>query len=160
MTSGRPAVSLIASLCLLALIFSVSHVLVVTPADEPTGETRSRMRGFGETFCAYFCAVAAAGVFTQLAALVGFNVTLSLTVLLALTYFVASIGVRELSGSIAEARRIERSVAVLQESEELFRSAFDYAAIGMALVSSKGHWLQVNRSLCEILGYDETELLS
>jgi diguanylate cyclase (GGDEF)-like protein/PAS domain S-box-containing protein len=40
-----------------------------------------------------------------------------------------------------------------------FRSAFDFAAIGMALVSTEGRWLQVNRSLCHILGYTESELL-
>ncbi len=160
MAGGRPAVSMIASFGLLALVFAAAHALVVTPSVESGGAAGLRVRGFAGTFCAYFCAVAAAGVFAQLAALVGFYVTLSLTALIALTYYVTSIGVKELYGPIAEARRMERSVAVLQESEELFRSAFDYAAIGMALVSSKGHWLQVNRSLCEILGYDETELLS
>ncbi len=41
-----------------------------------------------------------------------------------------------------------------------FRSAFEHAAIGMALVSTEGRWLQVNRSLCQILGYQEKELLS
>jgi two-component system, cell cycle sensor histidine kinase and response regulator CckA len=47
----------------------------------------------------------------------------------------------------------------LQESEERFQSAFEYAAIGMALVAPDGHWLKVNRALCAILGYSEKELL-
>ena len=62
----------------------------------------------------------------------------------------------ELSRFIAEQERISKA---LQESEEHFRTAFDYAAIGMALVSPLGSWLRVNRSLCEIVGYSEAELL-
>lgn len=49
---------------------------------------------------------------------------------------------------------------VLQESEERFRSAFNSAAIGMALVCFEGHWLQVNYALCEMLGYSKSELLA
>ncbi len=47
----------------------------------------------------------------------------------------------------------------LQLSEEQFRSSFESAVTGMALVALDGHWLRVNRSLCEILGYPEEELL-
>nr|MDQ3805531.1 EAL domain-containing protein [Acidobacteriota bacterium] len=49
-----------------------------------------------------------------------------------------------------------------RESEDgaqpVFQSAFEQAAIGMALVSPKGKWLRANRSLCEALGYSEDEL--
>jgi len=48
----------------------------------------------------------------------------------------------------------------LRESEERFRSAFDHAAIGMALVGLDGRWLRVNPALCEILGYSKSELLA
>jgi diguanylate cyclase (GGDEF)-like protein/PAS domain S-box-containing protein len=47
----------------------------------------------------------------------------------------------------------------LRQSEERFRSSFRDAAIGMALVATDGRWLQVNRSLCEMVGYPEVELL-
>src|SRR5689334_17940684 len=35
---------------------------------------------------------------------------------------------------------------------------FDNAAIGMAVVSMDGSWLQVNEALCKLLGYSEQEL--
>jgi PAS domain S-box-containing protein len=43
--------------------------------------------------------------------------------------------------------------------DALFQNAFEFAAIGMALVSPEGKWLRVNRSICEITGFSETELL-
>jgi two-component system, sensor histidine kinase and response regulator len=50
--------------------------------------------------------------------------------------------------------------AALHASEARFSSAFDFSAIGMALVSPTGQWLRVNQSLCEILGYSSAELLA
>lgn len=46
----------------------------------------------------------------------------------------------------------------LQESEEKFRLAFDYANIGMCLVDLQGNLLQVNAKMTEIFGYSQTEL--
>jgi two-component system, sensor histidine kinase and response regulator len=48
----------------------------------------------------------------------------------------------------------------VHESDERFRSAFDDAAIGMALVAPDGRWLEVNPALCQILGRAEEELLA
>ncbi|MBW4890918.1 PAS domain S-box protein [Mucilaginibacter sp. HMF5004] len=47
----------------------------------------------------------------------------------------------------------------LQISEQRFRGAFEYSAIGMALVSPEGKWLKANKKLCQMLGYKHTELL-
>ncbi|MCQ8129295.1 GGDEF domain-containing response regulator [Methylomonas rivi] len=47
----------------------------------------------------------------------------------------------------------------LRESEERFHSAFELAAIGMALVALDGNFLQVNHALCGIFGYSRQELL-
>ena len=57
---------------------------------------------------------------------------------------------------ITERRRAQKA---LEEAEERFRRAFDDAPIGMGLVDLDGRWLQVNRPLCEITGYSESELL-
>ncbi|CAI0715594.1 diguanylate cyclase [Serratia quinivorans] len=47
--------------------------------------------------------------------------------------------------------RVEKQHIV--ESETRFRNALEYSAIGMALVSPQGKWLQVNQALCKLLGY-------
>jgi PAS domain S-box-containing protein len=70
-----------------------------------------------------------------------------------------SVYFRNISDAVAAATH-KRAEEALRESEERFHQAFENAAIGMALVSLDGHWLQVNRSLCEMLGYSEQELLA
>ncbi|HSL00739.1 MAG TPA: PAS domain S-box protein [Rubrobacteraceae bacterium] len=61
---------------------------------------------------------------------------------------------------VRDVTRRERHEAALREAQELFRSAFDNAPIGVAVVGLDGRFLRVNRSLCEMLGYPEEELLS
>jgi len=46
------------------------------------------------------------------------------------------------------------------KTEDQFQSAFNYAAIGMALVGLDGRWLQVNKALCRIVGYTEAALMT
>ena len=66
------------------------------------------------------------------------------------------------SGHIDAQEVLQRSAALeqaLRESEELYRSTFDLAAVGIAHVSLDGQWLRVNKKLCKIVGYSEEELL-
>jgi len=65
-------------------------------------------------------------------------------------------GVFAMAIDMTERKRAERA---LRESNVRFRNAFITAPHGMALVGTDGRWLRVNRALCDILGYDEAELL-
>jgi diguanylate cyclase (GGDEF)-like protein/PAS domain S-box-containing protein len=47
----------------------------------------------------------------------------------------------------------------LAESNERFRSSFEYASIGMVLADQEGEISQVNEAACGILGYSELELI-
>lgn len=58
----------------------------------------------------------------------------------------------------AAAERLRQSERALRESEERFRSAFESAGIGMALISPDGRWLRGNRTLGTMLGLAENEL--
>jgi len=49
-------------------------------------------------------------------------------------------------------------VEQLNISEERFKNAFEYAAVGMAIVGLDGKWLKVNRFVCDITGYSHEEL--
>jgi PAS domain S-box-containing protein len=53
-----------------------------------------------------------------------------------------------------------RALGLVRESEDRFRRAFVNSAIGMAITSLEGRWLQVNAALVRILGYSEEELLA
>jgi diguanylate cyclase (GGDEF)-like protein/PAS domain S-box-containing protein len=54
----------------------------------------------------------------------------------------------------------ERHVEELKESESRFHSAFTHAAIGMALVSSEGKFIQANKAFCDMLGRATPDLLT
>ena len=49
--------------------------------------------------------------------------------------------------------------AQLAQSEALYRLTFDHAAVGLAQTDQHARITKVNQKLCEILGYDKSELL-
>lgn len=48
----------------------------------------------------------------------------------------------------------------LQEQQNSFETIFALTNIGLALVNLDGHLIRINRSLCELLGYSEAEMLA
>ena len=57
---------------------------------------------------------------------------------------------------ISERRRSEEA---LNQANQRFRSAFDDAAIGMAIVSPEGRWMRANRALADLTGYPIDQLV-
>ncbi|HEX8311835.1 MAG TPA: PAS domain S-box protein, partial [Chthoniobacteraceae bacterium] len=53
-----------------------------------------------------------------------------------------------------------RAEMALRASEQQFSTAFEFAAIGIALVATDGRFMKVNRALCQMLGYSESDLLA
>jgi diguanylate cyclase (GGDEF)-like protein/PAS domain S-box-containing protein len=60
---------------------------------------------------------------------------------------------------IRDVSDVHRQEQSLRRAEVRFRTAFDNAPIGVALVGTEGQWLQVNGALCELVGHDESALL-
>jgi diguanylate cyclase (GGDEF)-like protein/PAS domain S-box-containing protein len=139
------------------------------------------------TSITYFAGVSAAAIIAKLVNSVGFMAALATTPIVVIVYLTYSFylktveskieqveqaqkHVEELSQMIEEQERISSELAqnieaqqrisrALADSEAHFRNAFDHAAIGMALIAIDGRLIQVNQSLCKILGYHEHNLL-
>lgn len=100
------------------------------------------------TSITYFAGASAAGIIVRLTNTVGFYAFAAIIPILFVIYLTYTTYVKNVASSRAQA-----------ESEQRFHRAFDLAPIGMALTSPEGRWLQVNNSLCKIVGYSEEELL-
>jgi len=164
-------------LCTMAVVQYLGNSIIVAVSSAlKTEETiwRSWRLNYLWTSLTYLAGACAAGIAARFIGNVGFlafSATIPIVAILYFTYWTymktvessamqaeqARLHVEELNRHIAEQERISKA---LRETEEHFRNAFDYAAIGMALVSPQGAWLRVNRSLCDLLGYNEVELLN
>jgi PAS domain S-box-containing protein len=57
---------------------------------------------------------------------------------------------------VTERKQAEREI---QESEQRFRSLFEYAPDGILMADSNGYYLDANPSICRLLGYTRSELI-
>ncbi len=118
------------------------------------------------TFFSYFVGAAGAGLLVQMAGYLGFGIVVATLPVIFFVFFSYRMYLKNVEISMQQAEQAEQYAKILEtqsdalrESEERFRSAFDYAPIGIGLVAPSGNWLKANRALTEILGYSEAELL-
>lgn len=152
----------VAALTMLAFIqYAINSGIVSVGAALMTNQPlwTTWKEGFLWTSLTYFAGASAAGVAYKMIEIVGFYAVLATAPVIAIVYFTYCTYLKNIEASRAQAEQAERHMVALRQSEERFRSAFDHAA-GMALVGPNGKWIEVNRSLSEILGYSEEELLS
>jgi PAS domain S-box-containing protein len=62
-------------------------------------------------------------------------------------------------GVMQEITAAKQANMTLRLNEARFRAVFEQAAVGMARLSPDGQWLQVNQTLCQLLGYTAGELI-
>jgi PAS domain S-box-containing protein len=74
--------------------------------------------------------------------------------------FVSDITERKRTEQLREELQRERERSAEARGMERFRLSFEEAPVGMALIRGDGVWLRVNRALCEMTGYTESELIS
>jgi len=118
------------------------------------------------TFITYFFGALGAGLLVVLSDFLGYGMLIAVVPVILFVFLTYKMYLENVEGSLNEAERaeqyakaLEHQATALRESEERFRSAFDNAPIGIALVSPDGRWTKVNRALCDILGYSVEEIL-
>lgn len=154
---------LVMATCVMALVqYAVNTTLVACAQSLKINQP------FWQTWCkyylwtsiTYFAGAAAAAIVARAIHGVGFYAVIVATPIVAIVYFTYRMYLKNIEASVHQAEQAGQHIIQLQQSEERFRSAFDFAAIGMALVADNGKWLQVNHSLCTLVGFTEAEMLA
>lgn len=77
----------------------------------------------------------------------------------AYTFDTTKVPLSKADGEIYALVSASRDISAFKESEERFRAIFEQAAVGISLVQPEGRFIAVNQRFCELMGYNETELL-
>ncbi len=143
---------------------SLASVYGAMKSQKPFWETWKNQ--YAWTFITYFVGAFTAGGLFQATNYFGFSVVIASFPIIFFIYLSYRMYLKNIKMSLVQTEQAEQHAAILEqqsralgESEERFRSAFNYAPIGIALVSPIGDWMKVNRALCNILGYTEEEFL-
>ncbi len=72
---------------------------------------------------------------------------------------IAVLGLGLLGAALAAIAKLRRTQEEMRISKEFFQSTFESAAVGMAVADQGGHYIKVNRAMCNFVGYSEAELL-
>ncbi|HEX8128252.1 MAG TPA: EAL domain-containing protein [Pyrinomonadaceae bacterium] len=150
----------LAALIVAQSVFSAAILLTGRSASPQQKRWQAFVKSYLKPLSIYLAAGCVAGLLAAATHGIGLNLVTLVGVAVAIAYF-AYTSYRE-NHFISAPTQSQVAVANPNNAandEDRFRNAFDFAAIGMALVSSEGRWLQVNRALCKILGYSEREMI-
>ena len=157
------------TLAIIALVQFIANTTMTAiygalKSEKPLWETWKNQ--YAWTFITYFVGAVGAGILVKAAYYIGFGAVVAVFPIIFFVYLSYKMYMKNVEMATVQAEQagehakiLEDQSAALRESEERFRSAFDYAPIGIGLVSIDGNWLKVNRALTEILGYTEAEFL-
>lgn len=169
LTYAETTPKFVLAVCALALVqylanSSIAAIRESLKTEQPLWKTWKEF--FLWTGVTYFASASAAGMTAKLITGNGFYAFVAVIPIISIIYFTYQSYRKQLEAKIEQAeqaechaREQERITQVLRQSEEHFRGAFDYAAVGMTLIGIDGRWLRVNQSFCNLVGYSEEELL-
>ena len=159
----RPS-HLLISLAIIGLTQSIFHSItqwVSEPSRITDSPRQFSIKTFAQTCLSYFALASAAGFIVTL------TTKYHLPSLIAVAFLCAGAALiylpllfRHLRAPGTREHEPRTDSVTTQAKEDVFRSAFEHAPIGAALLTPKGKVLHTNRSLCQLLGYTELEIQS